>query len=69
MPAGGPAAMSTETSTSTAAVAATLPRESKPGRVPIKSWAIDLETETPPQGTWLDSPLPSAHDGSLSSAT
>jgi tRNA-splicing ligase RtcB len=48
LPAGGPATMSTaETPASTVAAEAagstTLPRVSTPGRVPIKSWALDLE--------------------------
>jgi tRNA-splicing ligase RtcB len=62
--------MSTETST--AAVAATLPRVSKPGRVPIKSWAIDLEGSALKQATNLSNLpfaihhvalMPDAHTG------
>ena len=45
--------MSTNTSTSTATLAATLPRVSQPGRVPIKSWAADLEGSVLRQATNL----------------
>jgi tRNA-splicing ligase RtcB len=45
--------MPTQTSTSTATLAATLPRVSQPGRVPIKSWAADLEGPVLRQATNL----------------
>src|SRR6266508_4078284 len=73
MPAGGPAAMSSETDieTSTSVEAASavertdvtikLPRVTKPGRVPIKSWAIDLDPRTLEQATNVSN-LPFAID-------
>src|SRR5262245_9963809 len=61
-PPGGAAAMSTEIDSSTTAVMAEqtargadaqheLPRVTKPGRVPIKSWVIDLEGSALEQAT------------------
>src|SRR5439155_22329639 len=81
--AGGPAAMSTETvtETSTSVEAASaaemtgvtaLPRVTKPGRVPIKSWALDLEGAVLDQATNLSNLpfaishvalMPDAHTG------
>lgn len=66
--------MSTEISSTTATMADTnaLPRVSKPGRVPIKSWVIDLEGGALEQATNLSNLpfairhvalMPDAHSG------
>jgi tRNA-splicing ligase RtcB (3'-phosphate/5'-hydroxy nucleic acid ligase) len=73
MPAGSPATMSTEASTSAAEAAITaLPQVRKPGRVPIKSWALDVEGSALEQATNLSNLpfaighvalMPDAHTG------